>query len=77
MSKSDEHDETEPGLYEQPGDEPDSAQLLDHHELDDATSAGKKASEDLHGDAHANSTTAVGDDEIGGDADEEAGGEQE
>ena len=49
MSETEEHDEAEPGVYEQPGDEQqDSAQPLDHHGLDDAESAGKKASEDLH-----------------------------
>ena len=49
MSENEEHDETEQGAYEQPGDEQhDSAQPLDHHDLDDAESAGDKASEDLH-----------------------------
>ena len=49
MSETEKHDETEQGVYEQPGDaQHDSAQPLDHRELDDAQSVGKKASEDLH-----------------------------
>ena len=44
--KQDEFDE--PGVYEQPGaGQQDSAQPLDHRELDDEVSEGKKASEDL------------------------------
>lgn len=44
--KQDEYDE--PGVDEQPGGgQQDSAQPLDHRELDDEVSAGKKASEDL------------------------------
>jgi hypothetical protein len=40
---------TEAGVYELPGGgQQDSAQPLDHRELDDAVSEGKKASEDLH-----------------------------
>ena len=38
----------DPGVYEQPGGgQQDSAQPLDHRELDDEVSEGKKASEDL------------------------------
>ena len=49
MSETEEHDETEQGVYEQPGgDQHDSAQPLDHREFDDAQSVGDKASEDLH-----------------------------
>ena len=49
MSETEKHDETEQGVYERPGNEQhDSAQPLDHRELDDAQSAGRKASEDLH-----------------------------
>ena len=44
--KQDEYDEA--GVYEQPGGgQQDSAQPLDHRELDDEVSEGKKASEDL------------------------------
>ena len=44
--KQDQHDD--PGVYEQPGGgQQDSAQPLDHRELDDEVSEGKKASEDL------------------------------
>ncbi len=49
MNETEKHDETEQGVYEQPGDEQhDSAKPLDHRDLDDAQSAGQKASEDLH-----------------------------
>jgi hypothetical protein len=45
--KRDEHDE--PDACEPPGGgQQDSAQPLDHRELDDEVSEGKKASEDLH-----------------------------
>ena len=45
--KQDEYNE--PGIYEQTGGgQQDSAEPLDHHELDDELSGGKKASEDLH-----------------------------
>ena len=48
--KQDEYDE--PGAHEQPGGgQQDSAQPLDHRELDDEVSEGKKASEDLHDNA--------------------------
>ena len=51
MSETEKNDETEQGVYEQPGgDQHDSAQPLDHRDLDDAESAGKKASEDLDDD---------------------------
>ena len=46
MSQTEEPDETEQGVYEQPGgDQHDSAQPLDHRDFDDAESVGEKASE--------------------------------
>jgi hypothetical protein len=51
MSDSGGDGETESGVFEDPAEaaQRDNAEPLDHLDLDDAESAGAKASEDLHG----------------------------